>query len=74
VSLAVRGAGAGASCDDASEDVSVAFADHVARLDALDVAALLRRFALHKKVRSPHQRPCCLSRHARVASHQVATR
>ena len=47
----MRGAGAGASCDDASEDVSVAFSDHVARLDALDVAALLRRFALHKKVR-----------------------
>lgn len=53
----MRGAGAGASCDDASEDVSVAFADHVARLDALDVAALLRRFALHKKVRPQHQRP-----------------
>ena len=49
----MRGAGAGASCDDASEDVSVAFSDHVARLDALDVAALLRRFAIHKKVRSP---------------------
>ena len=53
VSIAVRCAGAGASCDDASEDVSVAFSDHVARVDALDVAALLRRFALHKKVRPP---------------------
>jgi hypothetical protein len=51
VAVACRAAGAGASCDDCSEDVCVAFSDHVARLDVLDLAAVVRRYALHKKAR-----------------------
>jgi hypothetical protein len=69
VSVACRAAGAGASCDDVSEDLCVAFADHVARVDVLDLASLVRRHALHRKVRVHGvQRRHALRSHYRLQS------
>jgi len=44
----VRAAGYGAGRGDASEDVSLGFRDAVGRADPLELAALLRRRALHR--------------------------
>ena len=43
VALQARAAGAGACCDDVSEDVCVAFADAVVHIDAFELEGLLRR-------------------------------
>ena len=48
VSLSSRTVGEGSCCDDVSEDVCVAFPDAVGRLDPLELASQLRRFALQR--------------------------
>lgn len=55
VSVSCRAAGAGANGADPAEDISISCADALLRLDALDVASLLRRYALHAA--SPRAQP-----------------